>query len=208
MKLLLGNSSDRACYRSDGNATNKRTEQPPAQIFHCQQPTKLFYDHYWCLRQEREILCIFVNKYICNTFWGLHQLKFYQLFKYLCKWNTFWFWTFGWTKKAIWRHHHKYIYFLNFQPDINHFVGVHVCFHQPLMGCLTSPFSLLISFITLCFFFSFSFSLSFTFFFSLSSWSLSFALSLVECSVEAEKERFQVLVVETPYCTLHLGHHP
>lgn len=57
-------------------------------------------------------------------------------------------------------------------------------FHQPLIGCLTSPFSLLISFITLCFFFSFSFSRSLTFF-SLSSRSLSFALSLVEWSVEA-----------------------
>lgn len=67
--------------------------------------------------------------------------------------------------------------------------------HQPLMGCLTSPFSLLISFITLCFFFSFSFSLSLTFFFSpLSSRSLSFALSLVKCSEEVDGGRAMVQV--------------
>lgn len=51
-----------------------------------------------------------------------------------------------------------------------------------LIGCLTSPFSLLISFITLCFL-SFSRSFSLTFFFSRSSRSRSFALSLVECSL-------------------------
>lgn len=56
------------------------------------------------------------------------------------------------------------------------------------MGCLTSPFSLLMSFTTLCFFFSFSRSLNF--FFSLSSLSRSFAFSLLECSVEAESEDF------------------
>lgn len=64
-----------------------------------------------------------------------------------------------------------------------------VCFHQPLMGCLTSPFSLLMSFMALCFFFSFSLSLNF--FFSLSSLSRSFALSLLECSVESEREGFR-----------------
>lgn len=72
------------------------------------------------------------------------------------------------------------------QSNRNYSCGL--SFHQPLMGCLTSPFSLLISFIILCFFsFSRSFSLTFFFFSSRSSLSPSFALSLVECSVETKR---------------------
>lgn len=61
-------------------------------------------------------------------------------------------------------------------------------FHGPLIGGLTSPFSLLISFTALYFFFFSSLSRSLNFFF-FSSRSFPLSLSLLDCSAGGEEKR-------------------